>query len=115
MKKNINVLTTLICSIYHAEVIPAEEARRWLDKDEEFVVGFRFPDLQKAYYLMTLNDARILTREQYEFHAVHQEYPFPDMRFIVYKDKNGEYGYRITKGVASALDNLIESWENWED
>ena len=106
MKKNINVLTTLICSIYHAEVIPAEEARRWLDKDEEFVVGFRFPDLQKAYYLMTLNDARILTREQYEF---------PDMRFIVYKDKNGEYGYRITKGVASALDNLIESWENWED
>ena len=112
---NLSILTTLVTSIYNAEVLAQEEARRWTEDGEELLVGYKFPDMKKAYYLLALNDTRLLTKEQYEFHAAYREYPFPNLRVIVFKDKEGVIGYRITNGIAGALDNLFDSWMNWED
>ena len=112
---NLSILTTLVTRIYNAEVLTQEEARRWMEDGEELLVGYKFPDIKKAYYLLTLNDDRLLTKEQYESHAVHREYPFPNLRVIVFRDKDGTISYRITNGIAGALDNLFDSWLNWED
>ncbi len=109
---NLSILTTLITSLFNAEVLPQEEACRWTEDGEKLLIGYRFPDMRKAYYLLALNDNRLLTKREYEQHASHCEYPFPNLRFIVFQDVNGKICYRITNGIAGALDNLFDSWIN---
>ena len=109
---HINVLTNLMKGLFNAEVISAEEANLWLEPGEELIVGYSFPDKKKGYYLMSQNDMSLLTKEQYEIYTVKHEYPFPDMKVIVFNDNNTTY-YRITGGISSVINNVIETWENW--
>ena len=94
------------------EVIPENEARGWLEENEELIIGYTFPDTVKGYYLLTVGDLYLLTEAQKETVIATRRYPFPGMKTIVYRNKDGEVHFRITGGVSGALSNLFEAWKN---
>lgn len=112
---DIKILTTLLANLYGAVVLPKNEAMRWVEDDEELIIGYAFPDRKKAYFLLTYGNMHLLTREQREFSAERRLFPFEDMKFIIYKDADGNLVYRTTGGIAGALDNLFDAWCNWAE
>ena len=45
---DIKILTTLLANLYGAVVLPNNEALRWVEDDEELIIGYAFPDRKKG-------------------------------------------------------------------
>ena len=111
---NIESLTFLMKGLYGAEVLPDEEARKWISDDEVFYIGYCFPDDRKAFYLLSESDGRLLTEEQRKVCEGLRKYPFDNAVAIVYKDDHGKLRFRVSNGIASALGNVFNAWKEWD-
>jgi hypothetical protein len=101
--------------MYGAEVLPSEEASKWISDDEELFIGYSFPDDRKAFYLLSVSDGRLLTEEQRKLCEGLRKYPFENTAAIVYKDHHGNVNMRVTNGIASALGRVFEAWKEWKE
>jgi len=113
--KDIKFLTTIMKNLYGAEEMPAEVAESWIEKDEKLIIGYCFPDLKKAYYLLTESNYRLLKKDMQEICEIKREYPFKNTMALVYTDAQGEMCLRITNGFAGALGRLFDAWKEWKD
>lgn len=111
---DIRVLTALMKSFFNAEELSQEEITRWIADNEEPIIGYSFPDAQKNYYLLTVNDLNLLTEEQKEMFFECRVYPFMGIKAIVYRNKDNNVDLRIINGIGSALGNLFAAWCRWD-
>lgn len=111
---DIGLLTKLMKSFYNAEVLDESEAARWTDEKEKLIIGYRFPDKKKNYYLLTVNDLALLRDSEKEKYLVAREYPFDNIKAIIYREEDGEIYLRIVNGIGSALGNAFGAWKRWD-